>query len=69
MSDPDVDSLKYNLGQAVRRIAHLEEEVDLLQSAWPKRLAWYLNGWPRRAVPSTEQRWRFWHRWRGRRDR
>jgi len=51
------------------RIAALEESVELLETPWPKRVLFYLNGWPRRPVPATAQKWRFWHRWRGRRDR
>lgn len=52
-----------------RRIDGLEERVEMVETPWWKRLAFYVNGWPRRPVKMHEQRWRLWHRWHGRRDR
>lgn len=58
------------LDDPFRTSGFLDEAIDLLDSPiW--RLALYrLNGWPRLPVKSsTEQAWRPWHRWFGRRDR
>lgn len=52
-----------------QRIAALEESISLLETPFWKRLLFYLNGWPRKPVDATEQAWRPWHRWYGRRDR
>lgn len=63
-------STEERLIAAFRRIEALEEHVEMLQTpAWRRAIFW-MNGWPFRpvAVPASAQRWRFWHRWRGRRD-
>ena len=48
---------------------YLDEAVELLDSPIWKLALFRLNGWPRLPVDCTEQSWRFWHRWAGRRDR
>lgn len=53
----------------LRTSGYLDECVTLLDTPIWKLALMRLNGWPRLPVPATEQAWRFWHRWYGRRDR
>jgi hypothetical protein len=55
--------------ELARRISDLEGQISLLEAPTWKRVLFYVNGWPRLVIPATEQRWRPWHRWWGRRDR
>ncbi len=47
---------------------YLDECVDLLDTPLWKLALFRLNGWPRLPIAATDQAWRPWHRWRGRRD-
>ncbi len=47
---------------------YFDECVDLLDTPVWKLALFRLNGWPRLPVMPTEQAWRPWHRWYGRRD-
>ena len=51
------------------RSGYLDEIEELLNTPWWKLALFRLNGWPRLPVSCTEQAWRPWHRFYGRRDR
>lgn len=48
---------------------YCDEAIDLLDTPVWKLALFRLNGWPRLPVDPTQQAWRPWHRWYGRRDR
>lgn len=56
--------------EVMRRIAEIEEHIDMLETPRWKKFIFWLNGWPfnGRPVAASEQKWRYWHRWCGRRD-
>lgn len=65
-----IASLGVRLATVEKRIGQAEDVLDLALTPPWRRLIYMLNGWPGwQAVQCYEQRWRPWHRWRGRRDR
>ena len=64
------ESFQIQLQEAFARIGYLEECYDMLCTPKWKRAIFWLNGWPYSPtpIPASEQKWRPWHRWRGRRD-
>lgn len=50
------------------RSGYFDECEELLDTGVVRLALFRLNGWPRLPVPASEQAWRPWHRWRGRRD-
>lgn len=48
---------------------YLDECEDLLLTHPFKLWLFRLNGWPALPCPASEQAWKPWHRWYGRRDR
>ena len=63
------DSLQVQILAEAEKRAHTDEVADMALTRGWKMLLFRCNGWPRKPVPASEQAWRPWHHWLGRRDR
>ena len=57
-----IESLTVRKDELERRLRLVEKKLDTRDAAWPRRLWWWIDGWPRWTIVATKRAWRPWHR-------